>query len=136
MMDKETLKEKEVQLRQELNTVSGEFEEQMLKAAGLAIVGGIVSYGIYKLATSGDDEEEEEYRKPKKRKENRDRETVVTRVEPYSPSIFSRVLNALIPIVVSGIGAEILKNMSTDNEPEIKKTIVVDGETNIADAQD
>lgn len=132
-MDKETLKEKEVQLRQELNDASGEFEEQVAIAAGLAVVGGLVSYGIYKLISSGEEEEEVVSKKRKKRKDYYESEPVVTKVvEHHSPSLFSRILNALVPIVISGIGAEILKNLNTEKEPEVKKTIVVDGETQIA----
>ena len=122
MLDKEGLKAKEEKLRRELSEASDEFEGQMLRAAGMAVVGGLVSFLVYKLVSSGDDDSEYD-------QETDDKKQVITKVEPYRPGFFARVVNALIPVVVSGIGAEILKSLSTDNEPEPDKTIIIDPDT-------
>lgn len=88
-LDKQELLAKEKQLRRELNEASDEVEQQIVRAAGIALVSGLVAWGVYKLfAPSSDDE------KPEKKN---------TSSSGFNYAWLGRILKALIPLIISQV---------------------------------
>ena len=107
-LDRKQLEEKEKQLRLELNQASDEFENQLLRAAGYAIVSGLVSYGLYKLVSP---KKKSKAKKSAVKKEDQvNTGTKNAKYKSDSPGILTRIAGTLIPIIVSKIGSEILEN--------------------------
>ncbi len=110
-LDRKQLEQKEKQLRKELNEASEEFENQLSKAIGFAVVGGLLSYGLYKLITPG----KKSKAKKTAKKDNTDKERMKTFSEQSSSvSVLSRVANAVVPILISKIGSQIIKDDEKD----------------------
>lgn len=111
-LERKALEEKERQLRKELNQVSDEFESQLIKVAGFALVGGLVSYGIHKLLSP------KRKSRPKKSNIKNANQTELSEHTQHAKSsssgAFSRIAGALLPIIVSSVGSEIMKNFNED----------------------
>lgn len=106
-LDRKQLEAKERQLRKELNQAADEFENQVVKVVGIALVSGLVSYGIYKMFSP--------QKKSKKKKETtqvrkEERAVVSPKAESDSSGTFTRLANAIIPALVSYFGNELLNN--------------------------
>ena len=56
---KTALAMRETRLRNALSEASDDVEQQIVKVAGIAVVGGLVAYGLYKLLSSDNEEEEQ-----------------------------------------------------------------------------
>ena len=92
-LDKQALLEKEKRLRKELNDASDEVEQQVLKAVGIALVSGLVVWGIYKLlAPSSEEKSSEKKKKSRKGTSN------------IGSTLISRLINAVLPMIISQIG--------------------------------
>ncbi|MEL6561449.1 MAG: hypothetical protein AAFQ94_24890 [Bacteroidota bacterium] len=108
-LDRKQLEAKEKQLRKELNEAADEFESQVAKVVGVALVSGLVSYGIYKMLSPG--------KKSKKKKESsqvKKAEQVIVskKAKSNSPSTLTRLANAFIPVLVSYLQQEFVDNSS------------------------
>jgi len=102
--DRKVLEEKEKQLRKELNEASDEFEQQFVKAAGIVLLSGLVSYGIYKFLAPS-----------KKQKTTGSKKQSSSNTSNTSkPSTLTRVINAALPLVISEISKAIDKSDSED----------------------
>jgi len=110
-LDRKQLEEKEKQLRSELNQASDEFENQLMKVAGYAIVSGLVSYGLYKLVSP---KKKSKAKKSLKKEDQVNLAIEKTKTQPDSPSTLARVAGAIVPIIVSKIGSEIFKKTDED----------------------
>ncbi len=108
-LDRKALEEKEKQLRKELNQASDEFENQVVKAVGYSLIGGLVSYGVYKLL-SPKGRSKSKMKKASLKKTNQE----MSANKSESIGTLTRVANAVVPIIVSSVGAEIIKNIDKD----------------------
>lgn len=106
-LDRKQLEEKEKQLRKELNQATDEFESQVAKVVGVALVSGLVSYGIYKMLSPG--------KKIKKKKgisqvKKAEQAVISKKARSNSPRTLTRLANALIPMLVSYLQQEFIDN--------------------------
>ncbi|MEL7221275.1 MAG: hypothetical protein AAGJ93_08150, partial [Bacteroidota bacterium] len=89
--NKKALLAKEKQLRKELNEASDVMEKQVVRAAGIALVSGLVAWGVYKLLASSSEDEKSSKKKSKEKKSS------------FGAAVLSRIIQAMIPLIISGM---------------------------------
>ena len=93
-VDKQVLLEREKQLRKELNEASDAVEKEVVKAATIALVSGLVVWGTYKLLAPSSGSSESSGKKKKTK--------ALSQGSGYA--WVGRLASAVVPLIISQIG--------------------------------
>ena len=106
-LDRKQLEAKEQKLRKELNEAADEFENQVVKVVGVALVSGLVSYGIYKMLSP---KKKSGKKKAIAKAQKVEQTKVSQKTESNTANTLTRLVNAIVPILISYFGNELLND--------------------------